>query len=330
MTQTPRTAVHHNDDLILLKPKFFNDAPVGYSGIAVNMRRPPLDDIRIRKALCHLYDRKTFIEKLFFNEYERLDSYYPGRNYGNPDNVMMEYDEFAAVDFLEEAGWKGRNAAGYRVKDGKELAFTLTYRSALSERSLTVFQESCKRAGIRIELQLLTPAAGWKNMREKEFELVSAAWGALVFPNPETSFHGKLAGQKDNNNVTSFSDSRVDELCTAYDREYDVQKRIELVREIDGIVFNQHPYVLGWYLPCQRVVLWNKFGMPEWGGLRVHEWRGLPLCWWVDPEKEKRLAEARANSSMQLDRGDEENHFWAAWNAAREKAKLTAKAGGKN
>ena len=34
-----------------------------------------------------------------------------------------------------------------------------------NSRFVTVFQESAKRAGIRIELQLLTPAAAWKNQR---------------------------------------------------------------------------------------------------------------------------------------------------------------------
>ncbi|MBI4582453.1 MAG: ABC transporter substrate-binding protein [Planctomycetes bacterium] len=309
---------------LLLKRKFFTDAPIGTSGIAINMKKPPLDDLRVRRGLGHLLDRKTLIQKLFFNEYQPLSSYYQGGLYQNPANVLAEYDELKAVELLEEAGWKEKNASGYRVKDGKELKFTLNYRTPLSERHLTVFQEACKRAGIRLELQYLTPAAGWKNLREKEFELMSTAWGALVFPNPETSFHSTLADQKDNNNVTGLKIPRVDALCDAYDQEYDVKKRIEIIREIDGLVFNEHPYILEWYLPCQRVVFWNKFGMPEWGGLRTHDYEALFYCWWVDPEKESRLEEARKNPRSFLEpKGEVENRFWEAWNAgqaAREKA----------
>jgi hypothetical protein len=72
-------------------------------------------------------------------------------------------------------------------------------------------------------------------MRAKNYDLTSTAWGALVFPNPETSFGGHLADIEDNNNVTSLKNARVDELCKAYDAEYDVKKRIELVREIDRL-----------------------------------------------------------------------------------------------
>ena len=237
--------------------------------------------------------------------------------YQNPKNVLIEYDELKAVELLELAGWIGFNNEGYRVKDHRELRLTLIYRSPLSERSLTVFQEACKKAGIRIELQLLTPAASWKNLREKEYELMSTGWGALIFPNPETSFHSTLAGQKDNNNVTGFSNSQVDQLCAAYDQEYDIEERIEIIRQIDGIVYNQHPYVLNWYLPSQRVIFWNKYGMPEWGGRRTDDSNSLFFCWWVDPEKERKLKEARANPSSYLPKGPVENHFWTAWNISQ-------------
>ena len=310
---------------LLLPRKFYTDAPVGTSGIAINMRKPPLDDVRIRKALAHLYDRQTMIEKLYFNEYESLSSYYQGGTYQNTDNQMVEYDELGAVELLEEAGWKEKNAELYRVKDGKELAFTVTYRSSLSERSLTVFQEACKRAGIRVDLQLLTPASGWKNLRQKEYDLFSTAWGALVFPNPETSYHGSLADHTDNNNVTSFKNERVDELCEAYDQEYGVQRRVEIIREIDGIIFNEHPYILGWFLPSQRLLFWNKFSMPEWGGARTADQDQLLYCWWVDPEKERKL-EAALKDGSSLPREPRENRFWQAWHAAQRDKQTASRA----
>ena len=119
------------------------------------------------------------IDKLYFNEYNPLTSYWQGGTYQNPANAEIKYDEFGAVELLEKSGWTEINEEGYRVKDGKVLEFSLIYRSALSERSLTIFQEACKRAGIKIELQQLTPASAWKNLREKEFELMSTAWGAM-------------------------------------------------------------------------------------------------------------------------------------------------------
>ena len=298
---------------LVVKRKFFTDAPIGTQGTAINMSRPPLDDVRIRKALCHLENRELYIEKLFYNEYRRLSSYYQGGTYQNPNNVAVDYDELTAVELLEEAGWTELDSDGIRIKDGQRLAFDLIYRSSGGEKYLTTFQGNCKRAGIEINLQLLTPAAHWKNIQGKDYELASTAWGGLVFPNPETSFRSDLGRVPNNNNITAFQSERVDELLAAYDAEYDVNRRIELIREIDGLVFEAHPYILGWYNPAQRMAFWNKFGMPEWGTARTLDADNLMYVWWVDPEREQQMLQAKDSGKGTMETGRDENHFWQAW-----------------
>ena len=301
---------------LLVAQKFYTDAPIGTSGIAINTARPPLDDVKIRKAMQLLHDRATLIKKLYFNEYEPLTSYWQGGTYANPDNELLSYDDFGAVELLEGAGWTKVNDQGYRVKGGRELAFTLTYRTPLSERSLTVFQEACKKAGIKIELQLLTPAAAWKNLQGKEYDLMSTAWGTILFPNPESSWHSKFSEEINNNNVTAFADPRVDKLIERYNGAYDVNERVALIREMDGIIYNQHPYVLEWFNPAQRVLYWNKYGMPEWGSSRTSDTDDLHFIWWVDPLKEKQLKSAMQDPHLKMDPGEAEVRFWQAWHKA--------------
>lgn len=298
---------------ILQPRKFYNDRPIGTSGIAINMGRAPLDDLRIRRALQHLYNRELMIEKLFFGEYSPLESYYQGGVYQNPDNPRMEYDPVAAVELLEEAGWTEINDAGYRVKDGRELRFQLVYPSPQLEPSLTLFQLDAKAAGIAIDLQLLTPAASWKALQEKDYDLMSAAWGAIVFPNPESSFGSELADLKGNNNVTAFKNERVDELCDEYDTEYDVARRIEIIREIDGLIYGEQPYVLGWYLAPIRLLYSNKFEMPPWGVGPLTDGGDEHVLWWVDPEKEKLIEEARADPAKTLPVVPIDNRYWQEW-----------------
>lgn len=303
---------------LLQMRKIYNDAPIGTNGLAINTRKAPLDDLRIRRALQLLMNRDLYIEKLYFNEYEPLTSYWQGGTWANPENRAFPYDPVGAVELLEEAGWTEKNRELVRVREGRPLRFEIVYRSPLSERFLTIYQEDCRKAGIQIDLKLLTPAALWKAVQTKEYELADMNWGALVFPNPETSWKGELADQVNNNNITSFRNARVDALLVEYDRAYDVKRRIEVMREIDGIIYADHPYVLQWYSPSIRFVFWNKFGMPPWGTTRVYD-SSDPFwaVFWVDPEKEKALEAARKDPSKTMPVEEEKNLFWRAWNAAR-------------
>lgn len=303
----------------LLQPlKVYNDAPHGTSGIALNMAKPPLDDVRVRKALQLLYDRELFIEKLFFNEYDPLTSYWQGGMYQNEANEYFEYDPVAAVELLEQAGWQQPAEGGYRTKDGKTLKLEVIYRSKFSERDLTIYQDACKDAGIQLEIRFMTPASHWKDLTEKNYEMASTAWGALVFPNPESSWKGELAGQPGNNNVTAFNDPAVDELLAAYDAAYDVATRTKVMKEIDGKIYNQHPYVLGWFNPAHRVLYWNKFGMPKWASSRTADADELWYTWWIDPEKEAALEAARADANATMEHVRFHHRWWQAWRLTNE------------
>lgn len=296
----------------LVMKKIYNDQPIGTMGIAINMKKAPLDDLRIRKALQLLFNRKLYNEKLFFNEYDPITSYEYGV-WANPSNKPYEFDLFGAVELLEEAGWKEVNSELYRIKGGRVLKFEVIYRSPLSERSLTIYQEDCKKAGIKLELKLLTPATFWDTMTQKQYELAFTNWGALVFPNPETSWKSELADQVSNNNVTAFKNAKVDALLGEYDRAYEVKDRIRVLHEIDAILYAEMPYVLGWYLPSIRFLYWNKISMPPWGTTRVHDSNDpFWASFWIDPDKERALAAAR-KSGASLPLEERENRFWPAY-----------------
>ena len=75
--------------------------------------------------------------------------------------------------------------------------------------------------------------------------------------------------------------------------------------------------MLDHYNPSQRVAFWNKFSMPDFGGLRFKDREDMMFTWWVDPEKEAALEAAKNDPSITLDTLPIENRFWEAWNAAQ-------------
>jgi len=294
---------------MIQKAKVFTNAPIGIRGLAFNTRNAPWDDIRVRRAFAHFLNRKQFIEKIFFNEPVPLNSYYMGF-YENPNNPKNEYDPQLALKLLADAGWKERDAQGRLVRNGQALTAEVIYANRANEQWLTIYQEELRKAGIRLNLRFLTPETLFQLTGEHKFDLAGLGWTGLTFPNPETSVSSTLANQKDTNNITGVKNARIDEILGLYDKEFDSQKRAALIRELDGILANEHHYVLTWEEPFQRVAFWNRFGHPESYLTRLGDYREPPTLWWIDPQKEQQLKRAMADPSIKFETGAPDKHYW--------------------
>jgi len=291
------------------KRKVFTFEPNGVSGLALNMRRPPFDDVRVRKALAYLFNREMFMEKLFFNEYQNTYSYFPNSLYENSNNEKIEYNPQKAQELLAEAGWKERNAEGILTKDGMPFSTIVLYGEKTVERYLTIFQEDLRKAGIDLKLKQLDYAAMYKLVDDWNFDLASLAWGGMTFPNPEANYHSKYADIHETNNVTGLKIPRVDEILDQYPLMFDLKERVAALQELDGLVYNEHPYILGWFAPFTRILYWDKFGMPESYLSKFGNYNDIVSLWWYDADKDAQLTQAiKAKTALPV--GETDIHYW--------------------
>ena len=131
-----------------------------------------------------------------------------------------------------------------------------------------------------------------------------------TFPDPESLYRSDLADVKNSYNYTGFKDKRADEILTAYNQEFDQQKRVALIRELDGIVANLYPSILEWQAPFDRIAYQNKFGHPESYFPRIGDHYEMMKYWWIDPDLERRHAEAEKNPTIKMDVGPLEVRYW--------------------
>src|SRR5262249_10250755 len=255
-------------------------------------------------------------EKLFYKEYLPLNSFYAGTPYENPNNPKNLYNPEEALKLLAEAGWKDHDAQGHLTKNGQPLQIELLYSDPGSEAYLTTYQDDLRKVGIGLSLRLSNPETTFKLEMQRQFQLVSGLWGVGdVFPNPRPEYHSSTADVENTNNISGFKNKRVDEICDAYDLEFDPAKRVKMLQELDGILTSQYHYILQWYQPSTRMAYWNKFGMPKGtlsniGDLEGSLGAGLPQLWWIDPDKSQKLAAAMKNSAMKLEIPPVEDHYW--------------------
>ena len=298
---------------LIQKRKIFNENPLGTLGLAFNTRKAPFDDVRLREAMAHLLNRPLIIEKLFYNEYQPINSYFTGSPYENPNNPKMEYAPAMAVKLLADAGWKDHDAQGRLTKNGQPLNIEVLYSVKTYEPALTTYQEDLRKVGISLNLRFLTPETMYTLMDQRKFDLLLIGWTGLLFPNPETSYESSLADQNNTNNITGFKDKRVDELLPIYDKEFDQKKRVAIIREIDGRLADAHQYILMWQSPYQRIAYWNKFGKPEGYLTRFGDYRDVPGLWSVDPQLQASVAKGMGDANAKMPVGTVEVHYWDAY-----------------
>ncbi len=304
---------------IAVKRSFFNNYPADVAFIAFNMRRKPFDDLRVRKAMALLFNRDQVIEKLFYKLYLPLNSYYPATIYENPDNPKTSYNPQEALKLLAEAGWSTRDSQGRLTKNGQPLQVEILYARQIFEPWLTIYQEDLRKAGITANLRLVTFETSFKLEMQRQFDVAVGAWGVgSPFPNPRPEYHSETADPENTNNIQGLKDKHVDELIDRYDHEFDVQKRVAILRELDGAFANSYQYILRWYDPAQRVAFTNKFGMPQGGLSRIADpdgtlAPGVFQLWWIDPDRETKWKEAMRNPSMKLEIPPEDDKYWVEY-----------------
>jgi|SaaInl4_135m_RNA_FD_contig_101_405371_length_6675_multi_6_in_0_out_0_6 microcin C transport system substrate-binding protein len=279
------------------KRKVFNRKPKGTQGFSFNQRKWPFNDIKIREAFAYLWNRGALMEKLMFNEYIFLDSHFQNSPYMGKKIPKVRYNPDTARELLAEAGWKELNSEGWLEKDGEIFQLDMNYVGKWSEKFYTVFQEDLKNVGIKLNLKEITWATKIKEVNDRSFALTTGAYTGSSFPNPEVLYHSKFADVKNSGNRWGVKNKRVDELCENYNAEFDYDKRVEMLVELDDILTNDYTIAFDWFAPAERLVYWNKFGMPVSALAKTGDYRDAPSYWWFDEEKNKALETARANGT---------------------------------
>ncbi|HEX3464954.1 MAG TPA: peptide ABC transporter substrate-binding protein [Candidatus Elarobacter sp.] len=185
------------------------------AGIAINVTHPPLDDVRVRRAIAASIDREGIAKKITFGRYPVVDTAQPLWSWARDPSVHEPaYDPAAADRLLDAAGWK-RGADGVRAKDGRPLALTYVQfpESATGVRVATLVQSELGARGMRIAIkqisnaQLFLPKSQGGTLANGRFDMAYVPWP--MGADPDDSF---LLSCNGNANSMRWCDPPVDAL----------------------------------------------------------------------------------------------------------------------
>ena len=278
----------------IVKRRVKNHHPTGFQGFAMNMRRWPFDDRRVRLAMAKLLDRETMNRTMMFNEYYLQTSFFADLyDAANPcKNPLYLYDFEGAKALLEEAGFAKNPKTGKLEKDGRAFKFTFLSRSPTEVKFLSLFDAALRKLGIEMDIKSKDFASWMRDMDEFNYDMTWQSWGSGVFKSPETQWLSSEADRRQSNNSTGFKSAEVDRLIAEEKSAATMKERAEYYRRMDSLIAEEIPYAFLWNVNETRLLYWNKFGMPDTILSRYSDEECIFTYWWYDEDKARELDEA--------------------------------------
>ena len=227
-------------------PRFqsFSGISFGYSYIGYNMRKPPFDDVRVRRALGMAIDVTKIIDYVLYSQGEDITGpFVKQTDYYDHKIPPLPYDPEGALKLLQEVGYQ-RNEAGWLEKDGKPFQFTLISNSGNDIRKaiLAIAQDSWKQIGIDVRTDLLEWSVFIQERVDKRaFDALVLGWVMGIDPDLYQIWHSSQTHPYQLNFV-GFKNKRADDLIIKIRREYDHKKQVAYCHELHKIIAREQPY----------------------------------------------------------------------------------------
>ncbi len=301
-----------NGNIIKKELPHHNNA--GMQGFIFNLRKPLFQDKRVRKAISYALDFNWSNRKLFYNQYQRCDSYFSnselastGLPQGDELKLLEPYrDQLDASLFtqqwqppstkppsslrqnlrlakalLTEAGWSLKEDRLVNEK-GEVLRFEVMLSQKGFERIMAPFARNLKKLGIEVDYRTIDVALYKRRTDTYDFDMVVAGFGQSQSPGNELMgmFHSSSADQEGSRNLMGIKHPVVDAMIEKVIYAEDRKALVTAVRALDRVLLNEEYLVPHWYIGSHRIAYWDRFGMPKTVPLYYDAVSWMIRTWW--------------------------------------------------
>ena len=312
----------------LIKENVAHSAPQGMQAYVMNLRRDKFDDANVRQAISLAFDFNWTNQKIFYDQYTRSESFFSNSELAS--SGIPEGDELALLepyrDQLPEglfntpyqvprtdgSGWSRDNLlhalslleqTRWKIKEGKlvnpegvPLTIEFLLYSSSFERLILPYAANLKRIGIEMKVRVVDTGQYINRLRAFDFDMIVGGWGQSETPGNEQREYWSCAAAErpSSRNTAGICHPVIDELVEKIVLAQSREELIIITRALDRVLLWQGFIVPNWHLASDRILWWDRFSRPD-----IPLRNGVNTSrWWVNAEKDKRLAQARENGEI--------------------------------
>jgi peptide/nickel transport system substrate-binding protein len=226
----------------------------GFRHIAFNTKTPPLDDVRVRRALCYAFDPDVIYEKVYFSVGDRAPAdQNPSSGWADPSLKYYPHDLKRAAALLDEAGWKV-GPDGIRVRNGKRLSIGIvSVTGAKANEAIEVLlQAAWREAGVELTIKnfpgatLFAPYEAGGITQTGKFDVALFSYYRNPDPN-DSVLIGPASIPPAGRNVTRYTNAEIGRLQVEGVGTFDSKTRHAIYNKIQRIIVRDVPlYTLLW------------------------------------------------------------------------------------
>jgi peptide/nickel transport system substrate-binding protein len=201
---------------------------IGIIALTLNHEKPPLDDVRVRKAVSLAVDRVSLTENYLKGNATPAKSMLPPRVLGfDPDSPELEYNPEKAKELLAEAGYP----------DGIELTSVVSENNKLIG-VFTVLQAQLKEVGIKLNIQQVDKPSYIDLRKRGEIQMPILTWYA-DYVDPDNFLYTFLYGENGTFFSSNYKNAEFDEMALRGRQLTDKDEREQLYKDLDYKVVHE-------------------------------------------------------------------------------------------
>jgi peptide/nickel transport system substrate-binding protein len=219
--------------------------------LTFNCSQPPLNDVRVRKAIAYAVDREGMIRDLLLGQGKIAHSILPEESWAYHAGQKYSFDPSMAKKLLDEAGLRDPDGDGPKMRFEKPVVFKVSGSSVAAKNYAGVIQNYLKNVGVPVTIETAELNTLFDELRRGNFQIFYGQW---VGGNQDPIFFKDLFATSEiptetraSRNRSRYSNRELDALIDEAVNTFDREKAKLLYTRIQDIVTRDVPVLPLWY-----------------------------------------------------------------------------------